>query len=105
MDNDLLNIWLKARNGLPVDEARDLVARVETLEEERDEAERQPSYTQDEMDDEGDRQRDEGASIGFHDAVAEAILQAEAAHHESAGDKREGWAEALAMLRRLRGRR
>lgn len=105
MDNDLLNIWLRARNGLPADEARDLVARVETLEKERDEYERQPMYTQDEMDDEGERQREFGEVIGYDDAMDDAVKQAEAAYRESAGEKRDGWAEALAMLKRLRPRR
>lgn len=105
MDNDLLNIWLRARNGLPADEARDLVARVETLEKERDEYESEHTYTEEQYDRAREEADEEGRSIGYDAAVAEAILQAEAAHHDSAGEKREGWAEALAMLKRLRGRR
>jgi len=30
LDNDLLTLWLKARDGLPCDEARDLVERLQT---------------------------------------------------------------------------
>jgi len=108
MDNDLLNIWLKARNGLPADEARDLVARVETLEKERaeDERLRETTYTQAEYEDgiaaAFERGAKDGRFDGWRDALA-AAHEAVAAMGDdvipSASKRR-----ALLVLDRLRAR-